>query len=186
MSGSGISWAICKSAPRSRQTTTPTPHHSFFTGRMPFLPPNQQRQSTEGTLVLRAMERKRAPCLHFSKKYDRLDFFRYRRVGYCGSTKWNEFAAVLDAVGPEPQKLLLPTTDYLYNMTGKNISQWLVKTTMDYVKKRCVHVYVVICWCVCCCCYKSMDCLHTVSGAGFLSEILLKKHDIAEPLLRKT
>jgi len=24
------------------------PHHSVFTGRMPFLPPNQQRQSTEG------------------------------------------------------------------------------------------------------------------------------------------
>jgi len=40
---------MCKSAPRSRQITTPTPHHSFFTGRMPFLPPNQQRQSTEGT-----------------------------------------------------------------------------------------------------------------------------------------
>ena len=34
---------------RSRQTTTPAPHHSsFFTGQMPFLPPNQQRQSTEG------------------------------------------------------------------------------------------------------------------------------------------
>ena len=48
MSGSGISWAICKSAPRSRQITTPAPHHSVFTGRMPFLPPNQQRQSTEG------------------------------------------------------------------------------------------------------------------------------------------
>ena len=30
MSGSGISWAICKSAPRSRQITTPTPHHSVF------------------------------------------------------------------------------------------------------------------------------------------------------------
>jgi len=29
--------------------TTPAPHHSvFFTGRMPFLPPNQQRQSTKG------------------------------------------------------------------------------------------------------------------------------------------
>jgi len=26
----------------------PAPHHSFFTGRMPFLPPNQQCQSTEG------------------------------------------------------------------------------------------------------------------------------------------
>ena len=47
VSGSGISWAICKSAPCSRQTTTPAPHHFVFTGRMPFLPPNQQRQSTE-------------------------------------------------------------------------------------------------------------------------------------------
>ena len=47
VSGSGISWAICKSAPCSRQTTTPAPTQ-FFTGRMPFLPPNQQRQSTEG------------------------------------------------------------------------------------------------------------------------------------------
>jgi len=39
----------CKSfAPRSRQITMPAPHHSVFTGRMPFLPPNQQHQSTEG------------------------------------------------------------------------------------------------------------------------------------------
>ena len=28
-----------------------TPPLSFFTGRMPFLPPNQQRQSTEGKVV---------------------------------------------------------------------------------------------------------------------------------------
>jgi len=48
VSGSGISWAICKSAPHSRQITTPAPHRSVFTGWMPFLPPNQQRQSTEG------------------------------------------------------------------------------------------------------------------------------------------
>jgi len=27
---SAISWAICKSAPRSRQTTKPAPHHSVF------------------------------------------------------------------------------------------------------------------------------------------------------------
>jgi len=27
---SGISWAKCKSAPRSRQTTMPAPHHSVF------------------------------------------------------------------------------------------------------------------------------------------------------------
>ena len=30
VSGSGISWTMCKSAPRSRQITTPSPHHSFF------------------------------------------------------------------------------------------------------------------------------------------------------------
>ena len=47
VSGSGISWTICKSAHRSRQITTPAPHHSVFIGRMPFLPPNQQCQSTD-------------------------------------------------------------------------------------------------------------------------------------------
>jgi len=30
VSGRGISWAVCKSAPRSRQMTTPAPHHSVF------------------------------------------------------------------------------------------------------------------------------------------------------------
>jgi len=30
VSGSGISWAIYKSAPGRIQTTTPTPHHSVF------------------------------------------------------------------------------------------------------------------------------------------------------------
>ena len=30
VSGSGISWAICKSAPRSRQITMPAPHRSVF------------------------------------------------------------------------------------------------------------------------------------------------------------
>jgi len=45
--GSGISWTTCKqSAPCCRQMTTPTPRHSVFTGRMLFLMPNQQCQST--------------------------------------------------------------------------------------------------------------------------------------------
>jgi len=48
VSGSDISWAICKSAPFLRQITMPSSHH-FFIGRMPFLPPNLQRQSTEET-----------------------------------------------------------------------------------------------------------------------------------------
>jgi len=47
VSGSGISWAICKSAHCSRLITVPAHHTQFFTGWMPFLPPNQQCQSTE-------------------------------------------------------------------------------------------------------------------------------------------
>jgi len=48
---SGIRWTMCRqSAPYSRQITTPTPHHSIFTGCMLFLMPKQQCQSTDGIL----------------------------------------------------------------------------------------------------------------------------------------
>jgi len=40
-SGSGISWAICKSAPRPREITTLAPHHSVFY-RLDALPAAQQ------------------------------------------------------------------------------------------------------------------------------------------------
>jgi len=52
MGGSGTSWTIMQIICTSLQTDNhAVPHHAvrFFTGRMPFLPPNQQRQSTEGT-----------------------------------------------------------------------------------------------------------------------------------------
>jgi len=38
---------VCTSLQTDNQTST-----QFFTGRMPFLPANQQRQSTEGTITL--------------------------------------------------------------------------------------------------------------------------------------
>jgi len=41
---------VQESAPRSRQITTPTPHHSIFTGWTLFLMPKQQCQSTGGHL----------------------------------------------------------------------------------------------------------------------------------------
>ena len=45
---SATGWTMSKqSAPRSGQITTPAPHHSMFTGRMLFLTPSQQCQSTE-------------------------------------------------------------------------------------------------------------------------------------------
>jgi len=48
VSGSGISWAVCKSAPRCRQITMPAPHHSVFYRPDALPATNQQRQCTEG------------------------------------------------------------------------------------------------------------------------------------------
>ena len=41
---------VCTSLQTDNHASTPP--LSFFTGQMPFLPPNQQRQSTEGTPIL--------------------------------------------------------------------------------------------------------------------------------------
>jgi len=45
VSGNGISWAICKSAPCSRQITTPAPHHSVFyrPDALPAAPPTASK-----------------------------------------------------------------------------------------------------------------------------------------------
>ena len=51
MSGSGISWAICKPASCSRQTTTPVPHHSVFY-RPDALPAAQPTASKHYTLAV--------------------------------------------------------------------------------------------------------------------------------------
>jgi len=40
---------VCTSLQTDNHASTPP--LSFFTGRMPFLPPNQQRQSTEGKKI---------------------------------------------------------------------------------------------------------------------------------------
>jgi len=40
---------VCTSLQTDNHASTPP--LSFFTGRMPFLLPNQQRQSTEGTII---------------------------------------------------------------------------------------------------------------------------------------
>jgi len=43
---------VCTSLQTDNHTST---HHSVFTGRMPFLPPNQQRQSTEGIHAIKIL-----------------------------------------------------------------------------------------------------------------------------------
>ena len=49
MSGSGISWVVCKSAPCSRQIPTPTPHHSFLQAGCPSCHP------TNSVIALKAI-----------------------------------------------------------------------------------------------------------------------------------
>jgi len=50
VSGSGISWALCKSATRSRQITTPAPHHSVF--YRPHAPPAAQPTASKHWIQL--------------------------------------------------------------------------------------------------------------------------------------
>jgi len=52
VSGSGISWAMQVCTLLQSDNHVSTLPLKFFTGRMPFLPPNQQRQSTEGNHTL--------------------------------------------------------------------------------------------------------------------------------------
>ncbi|XP_041357912.1 phospholipid-transporting ATPase ABCA1-like isoform X2 [Gigantopelta aegis] len=40
------------------------------------------------------------------------------------------------AGGPTPSMRILPTTDHMYNMTGRNITDWLLKTMNKYIYKR--------------------------------------------------
>jgi len=55
VSGSGISWAICKSAPRSRQITTPAPTTQFLQAGCPSCRP------TNGVRALKALK---APAIY--------------------------------------------------------------------------------------------------------------------------
>jgi len=48
------------------------PTTQFFTGRMPFLPPNQQRQSTEGITMCSNGRKKRAATQTEKKKQNLL------------------------------------------------------------------------------------------------------------------
>jgi len=58
---------VCTSLQTDNHASTP-PLLEFFTGRMPFLPPNQQRQSTEGRKSLQKQTtiplNKHISCIH--------------------------------------------------------------------------------------------------------------------------
>jgi len=74
--GSGISWTICKqSAPRSRQITTPTPHHSILRGRMLFLMSKHWRQAWRSAAIARMDSRPPAASYVLSGRSLRRDCY---------------------------------------------------------------------------------------------------------------
>jgi len=56
---------VCTSLQTDNHASTPP---LFCTGRMPFLPPNQQRQSTKGIAKIRKNEHKQTMTSHFNKR----------------------------------------------------------------------------------------------------------------------
>jgi len=65
VSGSCISWAICKSAPRSRQITMPAPNHSVFY-RPDALPATQPTVSKHSRQQYQIIKSKCFAFLHFT------------------------------------------------------------------------------------------------------------------------
>ena len=82
VSGSGISRAICKSAPRSRQITTPEPHHSVFY-RPDALPATQPTASKHWR---RLLETTHVDNYHTHTQTDRTETWQ---CGGVGTADWD-------------------------------------------------------------------------------------------------
>jgi len=86
VSGSGITWAICKSAPCSRQITTPASHHSVFY-RPDALPTAQPTASKHWRQLLHY----RVHNIKFSNRTNRhtKSFFFFARPSSSKSWLWS-------------------------------------------------------------------------------------------------
>ena len=118
--GSGISWTICKqSAPHSIQITTSTLHHWIFTGRMLFLTPNQQCQSTLIKLLLIKYIYMSQVCKPLTIRFLFLHSFTYvvLALTICESISTNVFTAIHYSVQNTQW-----VTSYLAEIKVKNFS----------------------------------------------------------------
>ena len=79
VSGSGISWTICKSAPRSRQITTQAPHHSVLQAGCPSCRPTNSVKPRKASTLRGKIN---------SKVIERPGVHAFHRV-------WNQFPASL-------------------------------------------------------------------------------------------
>ena len=88
VNGSGISWAICKSAPRSRQITMPTPHHSgFLQAGCPSCRPTNSVKALKATVP--PLTNNRNMALRKANKCSQFKhIFRWKLLQSCDITGW--------------------------------------------------------------------------------------------------
>ena len=99
MSGRGISWAICKSAPRSRQITMPAPHHLFFLqAGCPTCRPTNSVKAMKASTVLAYELSNRKVCMLLIivliGAFTNITQYRHMNVSVCSTT----FCTVLGGV----------------------------------------------------------------------------------------
>jgi len=91
VSGSGASWAVCKSAPRSKQITMPAPHHSFFY-RPDALP------ATQPTASKHLGSKAHLPPHRWTTLPRLRTKFGERAFSHAGPATWNHIRTVADPV----------------------------------------------------------------------------------------
>ena len=113
VSGSGISWAICKSASRSRQITMPAPHHSVFyrPDALPAAQPTaskhwRQEPISDKNRSLRNTPQKKSLGLPHSDQY----FFIYSFLFYYDTRKNNTFICLMPILVQQTRKPSLEVT----------------------------------------------------------------------------
>ena len=130
VSGSGIRWAVCKSAPRSRQIAMPAPHHSVFY-RLDALPATQPTASKHWRHIFRMID-------NLISLTDNMTVLLYCTVLYCWQNIINLFCCVFFC-NYERKKWCGTVTTFCILFSRQQ--QWLLD--------GCVKPWCRYCSCVC-------------------------------------
>ena len=102
VSGSGIRWAICKSAPRSRQITTKAPHCSvFLQAGCPSCRPTNSVKALKVTMKALCYKHMRINTLLLTVKiwnYEKCQNVTYIKAYYCCQAKKSHRSAALSVL----------------------------------------------------------------------------------------
>jgi len=136
VSGSGISWAVCKSAPSSRQITMPAPHYSVFL--QAGCPSCRPTNSVKAPKALKAFKRGIILLLLLRNTQVSLYSFLMNRSGHIGCTKWTTACyEVSRSSSPLVKYGLFRTISCLISLIS---SSYLI----------CIVVYIFVSWLILC------------------------------------